>query len=123
MNHKIASDSSATDPEMVIIIEKLFVLSSLDNLAKNGRISPILAKGIGILDIKIVGRASDVGTLEPMDKCSGDKRAYNCLISHMKKCGYQNGRVIISHTNNLSTDYLYIKILLYSLINRYNSIN
>lgn len=122
-------DSLSTGPEMVLIIEKLmeliksnmdpdliykeicnyqkqthlyFELSSVDNLAKNGRINPILAKGLGILGIKIVGKASDVGTLQPMDKCRGDKRAYSCLISHMKKCGYKNGRVIISHTNNPS---------------------
>ncbi|MDO4966919.1 MAG: DegV family protein [Lachnospiraceae bacterium] len=122
-------DSLSTGPEMVLIIDKLvelinsgispdeifaticeyqkethlyFTLSSLDNLAKNGRINSILAKGIGILGIKIVGRASDMGTLEPMDKCRGDKRAYSCLISHMKKCVYNGGRVIISHTNNPS---------------------
>lgn len=37
-----------------------------------------------------------------MDKCRGDKRAYDCLISHLKKCGYAGGRIIISHTNNLT---------------------
>lgn len=122
-------DSLSTGPEMVLIINKLvelinsnidpdsiyekitdyqktthlyFNLSSLDNFAKNGRINPILAKGVGILGIKIVGKASDQGTLEPMDKCRGDKRAYSCLISHMRKCGYKNGQIIISHTNNPS---------------------
>lgn len=122
-------DSLSTGPEMVLVINKLvelinlgldpeviyneickyqknthlyFSLSSLDNLAKNGRISSILAKGMGILGIKVVGKASDVGTLEPLNKCRGDKRAYNCIISHMKKCGYNGGRVIISHTNNPS---------------------
>lgn len=122
-------DSLSTGPEMVLIINKIsslinlgttheeiykeiceyqkkthlyFKLSSLDNLAKNGRISPVLAKGIDILGIKIVGKASDEGTLKPLDKCRGDKRAYSCLISHMKKCGYTDGKVIISHTNNPS---------------------
>lgn len=122
-------DSLSTGPEMVLIINKIaeliesetnpdiiykkiceyqkkthlyFELPSLNNLAKNGRINSILAKGIGILGIHIVGKASDEGTLKPMDKCRGDKRAFYCLISHMKKCGYTNGRVIISHTNNPS---------------------
>lgn len=120
-------DSLSTGPEMVLIIRKLaelikagndpetiynmileyqkkthlyFSLSSLDNFAKNGRISSILAKGIGILGIKIVGKASDAGTLEPLDKCRGDKRAYNCVINHLKSCGYNNGQIVISHTNN-----------------------
>jgi len=122
-------DSLSTGPEMVLIIDKLaeliksgmeaddvykeiceyqkkthlyFELSSLENFAKNGRINPLVAKGIGILGIKIVGKASDEGTLKPLDKCRGDVRAFNCLISHMKKCGYAGGRVIISHTNNPS---------------------
>lgn len=121
-------DTLSTGPEMVLIVDKIneliesgmthdaiyneiceyqkkthlyFALSSLDNFAKNGRISPILAKGIGILGIKIVGNASEEGTLNPMDKCRGYKRAFDCLISHMRKCGYSGGRVIISHTNNL----------------------
>lgn len=122
-------DSLSTGPEMVLLVDKIneliksgmmhdaiyneiceyqkkthlyFELSSLDNFAKNGRISPILAKGIGILGIKIVGNASEEGTLNPMDKCRGYKRAFSCIISHMKKCGYAGGRVIISHTNNLA---------------------
>ena len=120
-------DSLSTGPEMVLIVDKIneliktgmfheeiykevcdyqkkthlyFELASLDNLAKNGRISLIIAKGIGILGIKIVGNASEKGTLNPLDKCRGYKRAFNCLISHMKQCGYSGGRVIISHTNN-----------------------
>lgn len=120
-------DSLSTGPEMVLIINKLielinsgmdpdtiyenicsyqkkthlyFSLSSLDNLAKNGRISHVLAKGIGILGIKIVGKASNEGTLAPLDKSRGDMRAYKCLISHMKKCGYNGGNVVISHSNN-----------------------
>lgn len=120
-------DSLSTGPEMSLILNKIaelissgkdaetiykevceyqkishlyFTLSSLDNLAKNGRVSKIIAKGIGMLGIKIVGKASDEGTLQPMDKCRGDKRAYSCLISHMKKCGYAGGKVVISHTNN-----------------------
>lgn len=122
-------DSLSTGPEMVLLVDKLvelintldnpddiyekicayqktthlyFSLSSLDNFAKNGRISPILAKGIGVLGIKIVGRASNEGTLEPMNKCRGDNRAYSQLLSLMKKCGYKNGRIIVSHTNNPS---------------------
>ena len=120
-------DSLSTGPEMVLLVDKIkelinsgmsheniynevcmyqnkthlyFALSSLNNFAKNGRINPVIAKGIGVLGIKIVGNASEKGTLNPMDKCRGYKRAFACLISHMKKCGYANGKVIISHTNN-----------------------
>lgn len=119
-------DSLSTGPEMVLVIEKIkemvllgvepdtiaekineymqhthlyYSLASVDNLAKNGRINPILAKGLGLLGIRIVGKASDEGKLEPMDKCRGDKKAFPCIIKHMKNEGYSGGKVIISHTN------------------------
>ena len=91
-------DSLSTGPEMELILEKyrelieagksfedicaeikeycanthlLFSLESLSNFAKNGRVSPAVAAAVGFLGIRVVGRASDVGTLEPMHKCRG----------------------------------------------------
>lgn len=120
-------DTLSTGPEMALLIEKIaacleeemkpeeidsaaraymehthlfFALASLHNFARNGRISPIVAKGVGMLGIRIVGKASDEGTLQPIDKCRGEKKAIPCLIKHMKACGYTNGRIIISHYNN-----------------------
>lgn len=119
-------DSLSTGPEMVLIIEKLnnlihsgksphdiysrinqymehihlfFSLASLNNFARNGRISPILAKGIGVLGIRIIGRAAE-GNLKPAGKARGDKKSILQLVNHMKNCGYKNGRVIISHSGN-----------------------
>ena len=40
------------------------------------------------------------GTLLPMDKCRGEKKALNKLVNHLKKCGYKNGKIIIAHNNN-----------------------
>lgn len=121
-------DSLSAGPEIVLIIEKIhelilsgcdeeqvylktceymqhthlyFSLASIANMAKNGRVSPILAKGIGLLGIKVVGKASDAGTLQPLDKCRGDKRAIRCLVDHMKELGYQDGKIIIAHNQNL----------------------
>ena len=51
----------------------MFSLESLENFAKNGRVSPAVAKAVGILGIRIVGKASAEGTLEPMHKCRGEK--------------------------------------------------
>ena len=47
----------------------IFVLQSLKNFANNGRVSPAVAKIAGIMGICIIGKASDVGTLEPIHKC------------------------------------------------------
>lgn len=121
-------NSFTTGPELVLIVSKLeeliasgidhaeiykeineymkkthlyFVLTSLDNFAKNGRISPLVAKGIGALGLRICGRASDEGTLQPMSKKRGDKKAYQYIIDQMKELGYKGGKVIISHTDNI----------------------
>ena len=77
-----------------------FSLASVKNFAKNGRINPVVATGIDFLGIKIVGKASEEGTLLPMDKCRGEKKALNKLVNHLKKCGYKNGKIIIAHNNN-----------------------
>lgn len=78
----------------------LFMLESLKNFAANGRISPAVAKITGILGIRIVGKASSKGTLEPLGKCRGETKALNMIASHLKEFGCSRGRIIISHCKN-----------------------
>lgn len=78
----------------------LFTLRSLNNLARNGRVNPAVAKIAGVLGIVIVGKASDVGTLQQMHKCRGEKRAIDTLYKEMKAHGYAGGRVRIGHNMN-----------------------
>ena len=80
----------------------MFMLESMQNLANNGRVNKIVAKAAGILGIRAVGRASDVGTLEPMDKCRGEKKAIASLADHMVSMGYEGGKMRISHCLNLA---------------------
>jgi len=121
-------DSLSTGPEQDLIVEKLeelilagksfddivaeiteykksthllFSLESLKNLANNGRVSPMVATMAGILGIRLVGKASDVGTLEPMHKCRGEKKALDTILSTMMNdMGYQGGKVCIGHGLN-----------------------
>lgn len=79
----------------------LFTLESLNNLANNGRVSRTVAAVAGILGIRLVGKASDEGTLEPLDKVRGEKKALNTLIKLMKEMGYKGGKVRINHCFNL----------------------
>lgn len=79
----------------------LFTLRSLENLARNGRVNPAVAKLAGVLGIVMVGKASDVGTLQPMHKCRGEKRAIDTLYKVMKEHGYAGGSVRIGHNLNL----------------------
>lgn len=120
-------DSLSTGPEMMLIIEKLrecilsgkefdeiceiilhykekthlfFILESMRNLANNGRVSHLSAKAAGLLGIRIVGRASEKGTLELLDKSRGEKRALSATVRHLKEF---NGKIIrakIGHCQN-----------------------
>ena len=119
-------DTLSTGPEMKLIIEKLeelakenldfetivekieayrknthlfFCLESLTNLARNGRVSPTVARLAGILGIRVIGKAKD-GTLAPLSKPRGEKRALIQLYEHIKTTGYQGGKIRISHCEN-----------------------
>lgn len=78
----------------------LFVLESMKNLANNGRVSKLVAKAAGLLGIRAVGKASDVGTLEMLDKCRGGKKVPTLVMEHLHQLGYAGGAVRISHVGN-----------------------
>ena len=78
----------------------MFMLQSVHNLANNGRLNPAIAALVGMLGIRMVGKASDVGTLELTDKCRGDKRALAQLFKTMKDMGFAGGLVRIHHCAN-----------------------
>ena len=80
----------------------LFTLRSVENLARNGRVSPAVAKIAGVLGLVVVGKASDEGTLQQMHKCRGEKRAIETLYKEMKEHGYDGGKVRIGHNFNLA---------------------
>lgn len=120
-------DTLSAGPEMAILAEKLrelilagcdfetickevrthrrkthlvFSLESLTNLANNGRVKPAIAKITNILGIRLVGKASVEGTLEPTNKVRGEKRTLETLVKNMMDMGYAGGRVIIDHCCN-----------------------
>ncbi len=120
-------DSLSAGPELVLTIEKLaeyisqgmpyeeicrnilayrektgllFMLESLKNFAANGRVSPALAKLCGVLGIRIVGKASDQGTLEPTNKCRGESRSLSAIVTNLKEAGLSAGKVRIAHCMN-----------------------
>jgi fatty acid-binding protein DegV len=76
------------------------MLKSLKNFANNGRVSPLVAKLVGIAGICIVGRASPEGTLDPAHKCRGESRAIATLLSELETQGLCHGRVSIGHCRN-----------------------
>ena len=58
----------------------LFVLSRVDNLVKNGRLSKLIGTVVGLLNIRMVGEASETGTLELLQKSTRSKEiSSSCL--------------------------------------------
>ena len=78
----------------------LFCLQSLNNLARNGRISPAMAKIAGVLGIRVLGKGSEEGQLQALHKCRGEKRMLETTYAEMKKAGFAGGRVHIAHCLN-----------------------
>lgn len=117
----------STGPEMKLIIEKInelilldkafeeireeinlymrktgliFMLESMKNLANNGRVSGIAAKAAGLLGIRVIGKASSKGDLQPLDKVRGEQKARCTIINRMHEEGYWGGKVRIAHCQN-----------------------
>lgn len=123
-------DSLSTGPEVLLLLEKLreliargmefddvvaaveeyqkhtrlfFSLQSLHNLAQNGRVSKVAAAAVGVMNLRIVGTASPEGTLAPITKVRGDKRAAVALLEQLVEAGYKGGKVRITHVQNEKT--------------------
>ncbi|PCS00215.1 DegV family protein [Lactococcus fujiensis] len=90
----------------------LFMLASMKNLANNGRVNPLVAKAVGLLGIRIVGKASEKGDLDPLDKCRGEKRALSCIFDNMNKLGFKGGKVKIGHVGNETAAHSLKQIIL-----------
>ena len=120
-------DSLSTGGEMVLIAEKirelalsgaafenvveqvkayqaktrlLFSLESLHNLVNNGRVPAAVAAVAGMLGIRLIGKASDVGTLQPIGKARGAKKLVPELYKQLTLIGYKGGKVRIHHCSN-----------------------
>lgn len=77
-----------------------FCLKSINNLARNGRVSLAKAKLVGALGIRIVGRASDEGTLQQEHLCRGEAKSLQTVVAEMIGNGFKSGKVRIHHCNN-----------------------
>ncbi len=77
----------------------VFALRNLNNLAKNGRVNPAVAKIAGVLGIRITGMA-DNGHLKTLHKCKGREKTLEMLKSDMLEMGFKGGKVRISHCQN-----------------------
>ena len=123
-------DSLSAGPELKLIIEKLqelimsgkcfeeicvaitqyqnhsgliFSLESVRNLANNGRVSHLVASAVGILGIRILGRASAQGTLEQLYKVRGEKKSLPMLVKMLHDHNFNGKKLRIGHCLNESS--------------------
>lgn len=78
-----------------------FILFSIDNFVRNGRVNKIIGTTINTIGISLIGEASFDGKLKPLHKAKGIKKSINYIIQEMKDNGYNGGKIIISHCFNL----------------------
>ena len=75
----------------------LFCLESMMNLARNGRVPMAVAKIAGMLGIRAAGEAQG-GTIVPLHKPRGAKKATETLAQMIKERGFQDGNLLrIAH--------------------------
>lgn len=120
--HVLVVDSFTAGPEMALMAERvreqalagkgleeieadlkgyktelLFALESLRNFANNGRVSKAAAAVAGLLGIRAIGRASDVGTLELLSKTRGEAKTLDGVMSYLKELRCKGGKIFIDH--------------------------
>lgn len=88
-----------------------FCLKSLNNLANNGRINPVIAKFTSVVGIQIVGTFTDWGELQPTHKVRGDRKACEAMLSDMIEEGYKGGKVRIDHCDGCNKALLLRKVI------------
>lgn len=117
-------DSLAAGPQQIMLVEKareliseghdfdtivekareyhnhthtLFCLESMNNLARNGRVSPAVAKIAGLLGIRVCGDVKG-GFITPVHKPRGEKKAMQTLLEMMLERGLYDGALVrIAH--------------------------
>ena len=78
----------------------LFVLAKVYNLVKNGSLSKLIGAVVGLLNIRMVGEASETGTLELLQKARGAKKSLQAAYEELIKAGYAGGRIVMAHRSN-----------------------
>lgn len=78
----------------------LFLLSSVQNLVHTGRVSPLKARAVGLLGVRLLGTADGDGQLALVSRARGDQRALDELAAQLQARGWRGGDVVITHCRN-----------------------
>lgn len=78
----------------------MFSLCSYENLTKSGRMPKMAGMLANKLSIRILGIASDEGTIKVLGPSRSQKKIFSKIISMMESQGYCGGPVFIDHAFN-----------------------
>jgi DegV family protein with EDD domain len=84
-------------------MKTFFILESLDNLMKNGRVSKAMGHIASVLSIKPIMGGADDGSIKLVEKVRGSKRAFNRLVDIIGEEGgqFEEKTLGIAHVNAL----------------------
>lgn len=77
-----------------------FSLRSFDNLVKNGRMPKLVGALASGLSIRMLGTASEQGTIKVIAPTRGDKKTIKKILDVMRSDGYRGGMTYIDHVDN-----------------------
>ena len=80
-----------------------YMLKSIQNLVKNGRVSKVVGSVVGLLNIHIIGIRSEEGTIEMSGRARGEKKALKTLLKDIVDNGYSGNKLEIAHVLNRET--------------------
>lgn len=78
----------------------LFSLGSYDNLAKSGRMPKLAGHLASKLNIRILGIASDEGTIKIVGPTRGSRKTLDKIVHTMGEQDFDGGMVYIDHVDN-----------------------
>ncbi len=77
-----------------------FSFFSLHNLGQNGRVNKAVAAALNVLNISVIGTASEEGKISVLTKAKGERKSVRTVIQESVKAGYNGGRAVITHVEN-----------------------
>ncbi|MNO48493.1 Fatty acid-binding protein [compost metagenome] len=82
-------------------VRAYFTLDTLENVMKGGRLSRISGAVASVLNIKLLLKISEEGTVEVVEKTRGLPKALNRLLAHLdeKQHDYEKAVIAIVHSN------------------------
>lgn len=89
--------------EYIAEMKTFFILESLDNLMKAGRINKVIGHIASVLSIKPIMGGDENGTIKLIEKVRGSKRAFKRLVEVIGEQGedFENKILGIAHCNAL----------------------